>query len=169
MGRKVEEHEIGWFEEPVSPLDPRSYLEVKRRLRIPIAGGEAEYTRFGFEPLLRLRAVDYAQPDLCACGGVSEGMKIAALASIYGVHVTPHAWGSAVGLSAALHFYAALPGPPATLRPPDKLLEYDRTENPFRTEIVEEPIRFEKGRLFVPQGAGLGIRIREDRVARGIR
>ena len=157
LGRRVEGHEIGWFEEPVSPLDLPGYLEVKRRLRIPIAGGEAEYTRFGFEPLLRRRAVDYAQPDLCACGGISEGWKIAAMASLYGVHVTPHAWGSAVGLAAALHFYAALPGPPASLRAPDKLLECDRTENPVRTEIVEEPIRFDQGKLFVPQGPGLGI------------
>jgi D-galactarolactone cycloisomerase len=162
LGRRVEQHDIGWFEEPVSPFDLRSYLDVKRRLRIPIAGGEAEYTRFGFEPLLRHRAVDYAQPDLCACGGISEGMKIAALASIYGVHVTPHAWGSAVGLAAALHFYAALPGPPARVPPAEKLLEYDRTENPFRTEIVEEPIRFDRGRLFVPQDPGLGVRIREE-------
>jgi len=161
LGRRVEPHSIAWFEEPVSPLDIDGYLEVKRRIAIPLAGGEAEYTRFGFEPLLRRRAVDYAQPDLCACGGVSEAMKIATLASIYGVHVTPHAWGSAVGLAAALHFYAALTGPPATLRPPDKLIEYDRTENPFRSEIVKEPIRFQRGCLFLPQGPGLGIGISE--------
>lgn len=166
LGRRVEEYDLRWFEEPVSPLDLRSYREVKRRLKIPIAGGECEYTRFGFEPLLRHRAVDYAQPDLCACGGISEGLKIATLASIYGVHVTPHAWGSAVGLAAALHFYAALPGPPATLTPAEKLLECDRTENPFRTEIVEEPVRFEGGRLWVPQGSGLGVRVLEAEVRR---
>ncbi len=160
LGRLVEHHRIGWFEEPVSPLDLRSYLEVKRSITIPLAGGEAEYTRFGFEPLLRRRAVDYAQPDLGACGGISEGLKIATLASIYGVHVTPHAWGSAVGLAAALHFYAALPGPPATLTPPQKLLECDRSENPFRTEIAESPIRLHAGRLYVPQAPGLGIEIR---------
>jgi len=166
LGRRVEEYDLRWFEEPVSPLDLRSYLEVKRRLKIPIAGGECEYTRFGFETLLRHRAVDYAQPDLCACGGISEGMKIATLASIYGVHVTPHAWGSAVGLAAALHFYAALPGPPATLTPAEKLLECDRTENPFRTEIVEEAVRFERGRLWVPQGSGLGVRVIEPELRR---
>ncbi|HYM12658.1 MAG TPA: mandelate racemase/muconate lactonizing enzyme family protein [Bryobacterales bacterium] len=160
LGRLVENHRIGWFEEPVSPLDIDGYLEVKQRIAIPLAGGEAEYTRFGFEPLLRRRAVDYAQPDLCACGGISEAMKIATLASIYSVHVTPHAWGSAVGLAAALHFYAALPGPPATLTPAHKLIECDRTENPLRTEIVAEPVRLDRGRLFVPQGPGLGIEVR---------
>jgi D-galactarolactone cycloisomerase len=159
LGRLVESHRIGWFEEPVSPLDIDGYLEVKRAIAIPLAGGEAEYTRFGFEPLLRRRAVDYAQPDLCACGGISEGMKIAALASVYGIHVTPHAWGSAVGQAAALHFYAALPGPPARVPPAEKLIECDRTENPLRTEIVAEPIRLDAGRLFLPQSPGLGIEV----------
>jgi len=166
LGRRVEPFDIGWFEEPVSPLDIEAYLEVKRRLSIPLAGGEAEYTRFGFEPLLGRRAVDYAQPDLCATGGISEGMKIATLASLYGIHVTPHAWGSAVGLAAALHFYAALPPPPARLPPAEKLLEYDRTENPFRTEIVRSPIRFSRGQLFVPQSPGLGIEVLPKRLLR---
>ena len=71
-----------------------------------------------------------------------------------------------MGLAAALHFYAALPGPPATLTPAEKLLECDRTENPFRTEIVEEPVRFERGRLWVPQGTGLGLRVLEPAVLR---
>jgi D-galactarolactone cycloisomerase len=164
LGRLVEPHRITWFEEPVSPLDVSGYLEVKRRISIPLAGGECEYTRFGFEPLLRRRAVDYAQPDLCSCGGVSEGMKIATLASIYGVHVTPHAWGSAVGQAAALHFYAALSGPPATLLRAEKLLECDRTENPLRTEIADSPIRFHAGRLFLPETGGLGIEVREEKL-----
>jgi D-galactarolactone cycloisomerase len=63
LGRKVEHHSISWFEEPVSPLDIDGYLEVKQRLAIPIAGGEAEYTRFGFRtPAAPPRA------RLCAAG-----------------------------------------------------------------------------------------------------
>src|SRR5260370_39787838 len=85
LARRVEPRDIFGFEEPVSPLDIDGYLAVKHATPIPLAGGECEYTRFGFEPLLRRRAVDYAQPDLCACGGISEGLKIAALASTYNV------------------------------------------------------------------------------------
>jgi D-galactarolactone cycloisomerase len=166
LGRRVEECGIHWFEEPVSPLDIDGYVEVKSKLRIPIAGGEAEYTRFGFAPLLERRAVDYAQPDLCACGGISEGLKIAALASVHGVHVTPHAWGSAIGQAAALHFYAARPRHPGTLTPEDKLIECDRTENPFRTAIVREAIPLREGKWFLPDGPGLGVEIAEDRLLR---
>jgi D-galactarolactone cycloisomerase len=165
LARRVEQHDIFWFEEPVSPLDIDGYLAVKRASAIPLAGGECEYTRFGFEPLLRRRAVDYAQPDLCACGGISEGLKIAALASVYNIHVTPHAWGSSIGQAAALHFYAARPRHPGSLTAEDKMIECDQTENPFRTEIVREPIRFERGRWFLPAGPGLGVEI--DRGALG--
>jgi D-galactarolactone cycloisomerase len=157
LARQVERHDIFWFEEPVSPLDIEGYLEVKRSVTIPLAGGECEHTRFGFEPLLRRRAVDYAQPDLCACGGISEGMKIATLASVHNVHVTPHAWGSAVGQAAALHFYAARPRHPATLTPEDKLIECDCSENPLRTAIVKDPLQLERGCWRLPDASGLGI------------
>lgn len=163
LARKVEPYDIHWFEEPVSPLDPDAYLEVKRATTIPLAGGECEYTRFGFEKWFRRRALDYAQPDVCSCGGISEAMKIAALASLTGIHVTPHAWGSAVGQAAALHFYAARPRQPFTLTQERKLIECDRTENPFRTEIVDEPIRFESGCWRLPEASGLGVTVRAER------
>src|SRR5262249_19797490 len=157
----VEQHAIYWFEEPVSPLDLDGYAEVKRGIKIPLAGGEGEYTRFGFEPLLRRRILDYAQPDLCSCGGITEGMKIATLASLYNVHVTRHAGGSAVGQAAALHFYAARPRHPGTLTPEDKLIECDQSEYPFRSEIVKAPIRFGNGHWYLPQEPGLGVEIDE--------
>jgi len=166
LGRRIEQHDIHWFEEPVSPLDVDGYLEVKRRIAIPLAGGECEYTRFGFEPLLRRRAVDYAQPDLCACGGVSEGMKIATLASLYNVHVTPHVWGSSIGQAAALHFYAARPRQPFTLTPEERLIECDQTENPLRTGIVRNPIILEHGRWRLPQTPGLGVEVSEEALQR---
>jgi D-galactarolactone cycloisomerase len=166
LARRVERHDIHWFEEPVSPLDIEGYLAVKRATSIALAGGECEYTRFGFEPLLRRRAVDYAQPDLCACGGISEGLKIATLASTYNVHVTPHAWGSAIGQAAALHFYAARPRHPGSLTAEDKMIEYDQTENPFRTEIVREAIQFDSGEWYLPQTPGLGVDIDREALAK---
>jgi D-galactarolactone cycloisomerase len=166
LGRRAERFDLTWFEEPVSPLDPRGYVEVKRALRIPIAGGECEYTRFGFERLFRLRALSFAQPDLCACGGITEGLKIATLASIHSIHVTPHAWGSAVGQAAALHFYAARMGDPATLVAETKWIECDQSENPLRNEIVREPIDLRDGEWVIPQTPGLGVEVVEDKFGR---
>jgi D-galactarolactone cycloisomerase len=159
LGRRVEEHDIHWFEEPVSPLDVQGYAEVKARLRIPLAGGECESTRFGFAPWFAARAFDYAQPDLCAAGGISEGMKIAALATLANIHVTPHVWGTAIGQAAALHFYAARPRPPFTLTAEAKLIECDRSENPLREGFVRNPIVLTRGRWSLPQTPGLGLEI----------
>src|SRR5215831_453432 len=77
LGRQIEEFEIAWFEEPVPPEDLQGYKQVKSALRIPIAGGEAEFTRWGFRWLLTERAIDILQPDVCAAGGISECKKIA--------------------------------------------------------------------------------------------
>src|SRR5258708_6318979 len=117
LARRIERHDIFWFEEPVSPLDIEGYLAVKNSSAISIAGGECEYTRFGFEPLLRRRAVDYAQPDLCACGGVREGHKIGAVSLTHNVlGTTPHL-GLAVGQAAGQRLYPS--GPPQPPRPDD--------------------------------------------------
>ena len=76
LGRMIETHDIGWFEEPVPPEDLAGYREVKSALSIPIAGGECEFTRFGFRDVLVSRAMDIIQPDTCAAGGLSECKKI---------------------------------------------------------------------------------------------
>jgi D-galactarolactone cycloisomerase len=69
LGRMIEDCDIGWFEEPVPPEDLAGYRAVKAALSIPIAGGECEFTRYGFRELLVSRAVDIVQPDTCAAGG----------------------------------------------------------------------------------------------------
>lgn len=159
LARRVEDCELKWFEEPVSAIDPDAYLELKAKTRIPLAGGECEATRWGFEPWLRKRAFDYCQPDICACGGISEGMKIAALASLTGVHVTPHAWGTTIGQAAALHFYAARPRQAFTLTRDPKRIECDRSENPLREGVVEAGLELADGAWKLPTGPGLGVRV----------
>ncbi|HOK19867.1 MAG TPA: enolase C-terminal domain-like protein, partial [Thermosynergistes sp.] len=149
--------EIGWFEEPVPPEDIQGYIEVKDALSVPIAGGECEYTRFGFRELLSKRAVDIVQPDTCSAGGLSECKKIAAMASAWGVRYLPHVWGSGVALAANLHLIATIQPASMSANPIEPIFEYDTTENPFRTELLLEPIIPQNGSLKIPQGPGLGI------------
>jgi D-galactarolactone cycloisomerase len=73
--------------------------------------------------------------------------------------VTPHAWGTAIGQAAALHFYAARPRHPSTLTKEDKLIECDLTESPFRNAIATNPLRLENGCWHLPQVPGLGIEV----------
>ena len=82
---------LRWLEEPVIPDDIRGYAELKSRGIIPIAGGEHEFTLYGFRELLEARALDYIQFDTSRVGGISQARKIAALAEAYSVPVIPHA------------------------------------------------------------------------------
>lgn len=157
VGRSLEAFEIGWFEEPVPPEDIQGYIEVKKALSIPIAGGECEYTRWGFRELLSRRAVDIVQPDTCSAGGLSECKKIVAMASAWNTRYLPHVWGSGIALAANLHLIATIPPASMSANPIEPIFEYDTTENPFRTELLVEPIIPHNGSLEVPQGPGLGI------------
>ena len=159
IGRELEQLDVEWFEEPISPEDIDGYVEVTRALDMAVAGGENEFTRWGFRDLVVRKAMDIIQPDVCAAGGISECRKIATLASAHGVECVPHAWGSAIGLAATLHFLAALPDQPPSFRPMPPLLEFEQCENPFRDLLSREPIVQHRGKVQVPTGPGLGIEI----------
>ncbi len=159
LGRQLEQLDVEWFEEPISPEDLDGYVEVTRALDMAVAGGENEYTRWGFKDIVSRKAMDIIQPDVCAAGGISECRKIAALATAHGVECVPHAWGSVIGVAATLHFLAALPDQPPSFRPTPPLFEFEQCENPFRDHLALEPITQSKGVVVIPTGAGLGIEI----------
>ena len=164
LGRLIAPYDIYWFEEPVVPEDIDGYLQVKQALTIPIAGGEAEHTRYGFRDLIGKRAVDILQPDICACGGFSEAMKIATLASTWGITYYPHVWGSAVGLWASLQLAAVLPPNPLALCPTELLFELDRTPNPLREGLAVSPLVRKGDMIEIPSGPGLGLQLDRDRL-----
>ena len=87
----LEPFHLRWLEEPVIPDDIPGYAELKSYGRIPIAGGEHEFTVSGFRDLLEARAVDYIQFDTNRVGGITQARKIAALAEAHSVPVIPHA------------------------------------------------------------------------------
>jgi L-rhamnonate dehydratase len=87
----LEPFHLRWLEEPVIPDDIHGYAELKSYRRIPIAGGEHEFTLYGFRDLLEARALDYIQFDTNRVGGITQARKIAALAEAYSVPVIPHA------------------------------------------------------------------------------
>jgi D-galactarolactone cycloisomerase len=167
LGRMIEPHDIGWFEEPVPPEDLAGYRAVKAALSIPIAGGECEFTRFGFRDLFVSSAVDIVQPDTCAAGGLSECKKIADMAEAFGVRYNPHVWGTGIAIAASLQLLAVLPAQtPPSLAPIEPMLEFDRTEHPIRQAILKQPIEHVGGVVRIPDGPGLGIEIDREALAR---
>ena len=87
----LEPFNLRWLEEPVIPDDVHGYAELKSYGRIPIAGGEHEFTAYGFRDLLSARALDYIQFDTNRVGGITQARKIAAMAEAHSVPVIPHA------------------------------------------------------------------------------
>lgn len=87
----LEPFRLRWLEEPVVPDDIGGYAELKSYARIPIAGGEHEFTLYGFKQLLDARALDYIQFDTNRVGGLTQARKIAALAEACSIPVIPHA------------------------------------------------------------------------------
>lgn len=162
IGRELQKLDIFWFEEPISPEDLDGYVEVTNKLDMAIAGGENEFTKFGFRRILEKRAMDIVQPDVCAAGGITECKKIATLAQAHSIQCVPHAWGTAIGLAATMHYLASLPFTPPCLVPVPPMLEYEQTFNPFRDELSSTDLTHKGGFVTVPNGPGLGIEINRD-------
>jgi L-alanine-DL-glutamate epimerase-like enolase superfamily enzyme len=89
----LEDLNLVWYEEPVLADDIRSCSEVARRIGIPVATGENNFTRWEFRELLEQRAATYLMPDVCRANGYSETMRIGRLAAAHGVQVSPHVAG----------------------------------------------------------------------------
>lgn len=155
-GNAVAGEDILWFEEPVPPEDIDGYCEVKLRQPIAVAGGEAAFTRWGFREMITRRAADILQPDVAACGGLSEAKKIADMATAFGLRTNPHVWGTGIALAASLHLIAVIPDNPPGLFPQQPMLELDRSPHPVR-DALTPPVVLEDGAVTIPEGPGLGV------------
>ena len=139
VGRGLDEMEIYWFEEPVAPEDYDGYKELKEKLKTNIAGGEAEFTKYGWNELIKNNCIDIAQPEVCGLGGITEYLKVSALAQSNFIPIVNHVWGSALSVAVNLHLLTSLPDMPGGLFPTKSMLEFDTTEkNIFITDLAEE-------------------------------
>jgi L-alanine-DL-glutamate epimerase-like enolase superfamily enzyme len=90
LGRKLEEFDLTWFEEPLPAYDLEGVARVAAALDTPIASGETEYTRYGFRQMLELKSADVLMPDLQRVGGVTEFLRVAHMADAFDVPVSSH-------------------------------------------------------------------------------
>ncbi len=157
IGRVLEANAFAWFEEPLSPECAEQFRQLAEKIDVPIATGECEQTRWGFQQLLSKGGVHIAQPDLAYCGGPTEAMKIRSIASALGVNVVPHAWGTMLNLACALHFLASTYVEPGRAEVDVPLLECDRTCNPLRDELFAAGLKIDRGRVQIPTAPGLGV------------
>jgi L-alanine-DL-glutamate epimerase-like enolase superfamily enzyme len=149
----VADCDLAWFEEPVIADDKPGMAEVRAFSPVPIATGESEATRFAFRDLALLRSADIFQPDPAFCGGITEAMRIGALASAFNLRLAPHLWAGAPCFFAGLHVCAASPA--------SFVVEYSLGANPMIHDLVVNKVTVEEGLIEVPDGPGLGFTISE--------
>ncbi len=143
---RIEEFRPRWLEEPFMPDRIDSYARLKSKTKIPLAGAEHEYTRWGFKRFIEKDALDVLQPDIYWCGGLSETLKIAAYATAHDLTVIPH--GHSTPLT--IHF-SAVQSPIHT-----PWQEYLVKWNAINMHFLKSPLRPEGGVIRIPEGPGAG-------------
>lgn len=155
--RRVEEHDLYWFEEALQPDDLDGYARLSAAASVRIAAGEADETLPPFRALVERGHVDVLQPDLARCGGFTVARQIGLLERSSGVEIVPHCFSSGVLVAASLHYVATLERASWS--------EYSVAHSPLVNGILAEPFRLEDGCLAVPDGPGLGVELDEDAIA----
>jgi galactonate dehydratase len=158
LGNELQPFRILYYEDPVAPESFEALEYVARHVDIPIAFGERSYSLYQFRELINSGAVSWIRPDLSLVGGYTQAVKIAALAEASFVSVFPHLMGSPVNIAAFVQFDAATPN--------FVLHESLRVADTPLNEILERPLTLENGYILVPDGPGIGVEVREDRLDR---
>ncbi|MFF5988220.1 mandelate racemase/muconate lactonizing enzyme family protein [Prauserella flavalba] len=153
------EHEVGWLEEPLPRTDAAGYAELARRGTVALAAGENHFTRYEFAELVRAGSVRVLQPDLSKVGGLTEALRVAALASAWHLPVHPHTASTGVNMAATAHFLAAIDNA--------GYFEADVSANAaLHTELTSAPFTPGQDGTVRPLDApGIGVDIDEDFLA----
>lgn len=148
LGRRLEDYDLTWFEEPLPAWDLEGLARVSATLDTPIASGETEYTRYGFRQMLDLRSADVLMPDLQRVGGVSEFMRVGHMAQSHDVPISSHLFPET-----SIQVLGALSNA--------VYLEY----MPWFSKLYNEELVFEDGHALVPERPGWGFTFNQDYVA----
>ncbi len=139
LGRALEPANLAWFEEPVQAYDLEGSAEVAAAVPMPVASGETEYARYGFRDMIERKSAYVLMPDLQRVGGITEFMRVAAMASAYDLPVSPH-----VFTEYSLQLCGAMPHCPVT------------EHMPWFIPLYSEAMEMADGDLLIPDRPGLG-------------
>lgn len=153
IGRRLEEFDIFWFEEPIPPDDKEGMKQVKDRIRVSIAAGERLYNRYEYRQFFELGCSDYIQPDISHAGGLFEMRMLGAEAEAHHIGFCPHNPSGPVANAATLQLAACVPN--------FVMLEMMMTDVPYRAEICDEDLTIKAGKMVIPDRPGLGIDLNE--------
>jgi L-alanine-DL-glutamate epimerase-like enolase superfamily enzyme len=152
----MDELRVGWLEEPFPAHDYRSYRMAASFGRTPLAAGENHFTRFEFNRVLEDGSISILQPDLSKTGGITEALRIAAMASAYKLPIHPHSSMTGLNHAASIHFLAAIDN--------GGYFEGDVSKaNKFRDELCSKPYEVDRdGNVWPLEKPGSGSRSMRD-------
>jgi L-rhamnonate dehydratase len=151
------DYDVFWLEEPLHPDDWDGYRELCDRSPIRIAAGEELQTIGDFRDLIERAHIDVLQPDVARAGGITETMRVAALAYAHRKPVVPHHYSTGILGTASVHVNAAIPNG-----------LFQETPAPgegsiLNTDLVQPKVELdEDGCIIIPKGPGLGIELDMD-------
>lgn len=155
-GRDLDARRATWFEAPLKPEDVANHARLAQRIDTPIAIGESYRTRWEMRPFFESGAVGVLQPDVGRTG-ITEAMKLAAMAETYNVPIAFHiSIGLGVQIAAALHVAASIPNL--------MFIEYNPLVWDFASYLLNDSLQIGEGVVMVPEGAGLGVEIDEEKL-----
>jgi L-rhamnonate dehydratase len=154
MVELLEEYNLSWIEEPIQYALHESYAKLRSISPIPIAGGEHEFTRWGAKALMDIEAFDIYQFEPVWAGGITEFMKIYALATAYDVTLVPHVY---LPLASAQIAFTQ-----NSLTTP--MFEFHYILGEIYQFFLRQPLRPVNGYVFPPVAPGIGIEIDEEKV-----
>jgi D-galactarolactone cycloisomerase len=157
FGRELDARKATWFEAPLKPEDVANHARLASRIDTPIALGESYRTRWEMRPFFESGAVGVFQPDVGRTG-ITEAMKLAAMAETYNTPIAFHiSIGLGVQFAAALHVAASIPNL--------MFIEYNELVWAFASLfILNDSLRMGEGVAMLPEGAGLGVEIDEEKL-----
>lgn len=154
VGKSLEQFNLLFYEDPVPPDNMDALRRVQDNVNIPIAAGERHSHIWGVRRLIEEEIVDVIQPDTGRIGGISQMMKIAAMAEAHYISVAPHSGSlGPIAEYAAIHILAAIPNA--------LILERVHDDVPIRYEVTRPHIQTIDGYIEVPNLPGLGVDIDE--------
>ncbi|NHZ39566.1 MULTISPECIES: galactonate dehydratase [Massilia] len=160
--RALEPYRPLFVEEPVLAEQAEYYPRLAESTSIPLAAGERMYSRFEFKRVLEQGGLAILQPDLSHAGGITECVKIAAMAEAYDVAVAPHCPLGPVALAACLHLDFVSHN--AVLQEQSMGIHYNQGAELLDYVINKDDFRMEGGYIAALTRPGLGVEVDEERV-----
>lgn len=153
VAKRLEPQDLSWYEEPVAPQRVDETKAIRAAITQRLAGGEFLFGMEGFAPLCQQNAVDIVMPDVKHCGGVLEGWRIAAIADLHDVAVSPHNPSGPVATAASVQLCAGMAN--------FDILEYQWNEVDWRADVIEPPEQVRRESIRISDRPGFGIELNE--------